>query len=54
MKIKTARREAKESIHFLDLILTYEDTELAKEREELIDEANQIKKILSTIINKLR
>ena len=53
MKIKIARREAKESIHWLDLILTYENMELEKERIGLIDEANQIKKILSAILNKL-
>jgi four helix bundle protein len=53
MKIKISRREAKESIHFLDLILTYDDKELEKERASLIDEANQIRKILSAIINKL-
>jgi four helix bundle protein len=53
MKIKIARREAKESIHFLDLILTYGDEELEKERAEIIDEAQQIRKILSAILIKL-
>ena len=53
MKIKIARREAKESIHWLDLILTYENKELEKERIALMDEANQTKKILSAILNKL-
>ena len=53
MKIKIARREAKESIHWLDLILTYENKELEKERVVLMDEANQIKKMLSAILNKL-
>jgi len=53
MKIKIARREAKESTHFLDLILLYDDEQLEKERTELIDEAQQIRKILSTIIHKL-
>ena len=53
MKIKIARRETKEGIHWLDLILTYENKELEKERIALIDEANQIKKILSAILNKL-
>jgi hypothetical protein len=53
MKIKIARREAKESIHFLDLILTYGDEQLEKERIILTDEAQQIQKILSAIINKL-
>ena len=49
MKIKISRREAKESVHWLGLILTYGDDELEKERLDLIDEAFQIKKILSTI-----
>ena len=53
MKIKIARRESKESIHWLDLILTYENKELEEERIFLMDEAEQIKKILSAILNKL-
>ncbi|MFI5188340.1 MAG: four helix bundle protein [Chitinophagales bacterium] len=53
MKIKISRREAKESIHWLDLILIYENNELEGERLNLIDEAVQIKKILSAIIKKL-
>jgi len=53
MKIKIARREAKESVHFLGLVLTYDDKLLEKERAELIDEAIQIRKILSSIIIKL-
>jgi four helix bundle protein len=53
MKIKIARREAKESIHWLDLIHTKQDKNLDEERLRLMDEALQIKKILSTIINRL-
>jgi len=53
MKIKISRREAKETIHWLDLILTYENKALEKERLELIDESVQIKKILSTILKRL-
>jgi four helix bundle protein len=53
MKIKIARRESKESIHWLDLILTYENKELEGERVTLMDEAEQIKKILSATLNKL-
>ena len=53
MKIKTARREAKESKHFLSLVLTYDDSEVEKERIYLVDESEQIKKILSTIVTKL-
>jgi len=53
MKIKISRRESKESIHWLDLILTYGDDELETERLALIDEAVQIKKILSSILKRL-
>jgi four helix bundle protein len=53
MKIKIARRESKESVHFLKLVLTYDDKQLEAERIVLIDEAEQIKRILSTIITKL-
>ena len=53
MKIKIARRESKESIHWLDLILTYENKDLEVQKISLMDEAEQIKKILSAILNKL-
>jgi len=53
MKIKIARREAKESKHWLSLILTNADADLEKERIYLENEADQIKKILSSIVNKL-
>jgi four helix bundle protein len=53
MKIKISRREAKESIYWLQLILTYNDQELEKEQLVLIDEGNQIRKILSSIVTKL-
>ena len=53
MKIKISRRESKESIHWLDLVLTYGNTDLEREKMELTDEAEQIRKILSAILNKL-
>lgn len=53
MKIKVSRREAKESALWLRLILVYDDARLEMERGELIDEAIQIRKILSSIIIKL-
>ena len=53
MKIKISRREAKETLKWLDLTLTYEDIELAKEKLRLIEEGEQIRKILSSIIIKL-
>ena len=53
MKLKISRREAKETIKWIDLILTYENTDLEKEKANLIDEGEQIRKILSAIIMKL-
>ena len=53
MKIKISRREAKESVYWLDLLVVYEDESLEKQRKYLMDEGVQIRKILSTILNKL-
>jgi four helix bundle protein len=53
MKIKVSRRETKETIKWLDLILTYENSGLDSEKAMLIDEGEQIRRILSTIIKKL-
>lgn len=53
MKIKISRREAKETIKWLDLTLTYEDKSLEDLKLRLIDEGEQIRKILSAIIIKL-
>ena len=53
MKIKVARREAKETLKWLDLILVYEDPLLEKTKNKLLDEGEQIRKILSAIIMKL-
>ena len=53
MKIKISRREAKETIKWLDLTLTYEDKFLEQVKVKLIDEGEQIRKILSSIIIKL-
>jgi hypothetical protein len=53
MKIKISRREAKESVYWLDLIVVYDDESLEKQRNYLMDEGVQIRKILSTILNKL-
>ena len=54
MKIKLSRRESKESKLWLGLIITHDDKVLEDERVFLLDEAEQIRKILSTIINKLK
>ena len=53
MKIKIARREAKEAIHFLKLVITTGRKDLESERDYLLDEGIQIQKILSTIVNRL-
>ncbi len=53
MKIKIARREAKESIYWLKLLVVFIDESLKNEYDFLIDEAEQIRKILSSIIIKL-
>lgn len=50
MKVKIARREAKESIYWMKLVLTYGNQELENEKDLLVDEAQQIRKILSTIL----
>lgn len=53
MKLKLSRREAKETIKWLDLILTNENLALEAEKAMLKDEGEQIRKILSAIIIKL-
>jgi four helix bundle protein len=53
MKIKVSRREAKETVLWLRLIVIEKDSALESERVNLIDEANQIRKILSAILIKL-
>lgn len=52
MKLRISRREAKETIYWLNLILINKQN-LEQNRLLLIDEAEQIKKILSAIILKL-
>ena len=51
--MKISRREAKETIRWLDLTLAYEDKSLEQLNAQLIDEGEQIRKILSAIIIKL-
>lgn len=52
-RIKVSRKEAKESMHFLGLIEVFGNVELEQERAQLIDEASQLRKILSSILNKI-
>ncbi|MFT3824100.1 MAG: four helix bundle protein [Chitinophagaceae bacterium] len=53
MKIKISRREAKESLYWLSLVLIHENAELEQEKLALIDEGTQIVRILSSILQKL-
>jgi four helix bundle protein len=51
MKLKISRKEAKESQLWLRLIQTNK-SELIVEKERLVSEANELRKILSAIINR--
>jgi four helix bundle protein len=50
-RMKIARREAKESIHWLELLLEANEGK-AMQLNPLISEASELKRILSSIINK--
>ena len=52
-RIKVCRKESKESMHFLGLIELFGYEVLEKERDALIDEATQLRKIFSSMIKKL-
>jgi four helix bundle protein len=52
MRIKISRKEAKESNFFLRLLDTGDDIELDRERCDLAQEAQELVKILSSIVNK--
>ncbi|TDO23619.1 four helix bundle protein [Sediminibacterium goheungense] len=52
MKLKIARREAKESVFWLQLLFIHTDRPLATDRNRLISECIQITKILSAILLK--
>ena len=52
MRVKICRKEAKESAFFLRLLYETNSPEFEKEGLELHDEAIQLKKIFSSIIEK--
>ncbi|MBO6620728.1 MAG: four helix bundle protein [Balneola sp.] len=52
MRMKISRKEAKETCYWLKLIDTGNDEHLEKERSDLLDEATQLLKIMSSIILK--
>ena len=52
-RMKISRKEAKECMHFLGLVETFGNSELDKERDFLIDEALQLKRIFSAMLIKI-
>ena len=52
MHFKIARKEAKESIHWLQLLDTNNNVSLEQERSKLLQEARELLLILSSIIQK--
>ena len=54
MRIRISRKEAKECIHFLGLIEIFGVNELENERQYLISEADQLKRIFSKMLSNLK
>jgi len=52
MRIKISRKEAKESGYWLKIIVANNDIKYSQESNELIGEAEELKKILSSILEK--
>jgi four helix bundle protein len=52
-RLRLSRKESKESMHFLGLLEIVGDNILEAERGFLVDEAGQLRKIFSTMLNKL-
>ncbi len=52
MRIKICRKESKESRYWLRLVDTEGDSELEREREELIQEATELMNIFGSILRK--
>jgi four helix bundle protein len=52
MRIKICRKEAKESVYWLRLLLDTNSEDFTQEGELLQKEGIELKKILSSIINK--
>jgi len=51
-RIKISRKEAKESIYWLELVDTSDNKELEYERKRLVNEATELMKIFSSIMRK--
>ena len=54
MRIKICRKEAKESGLWLNLLETEANTDLEQERQELLQEATELRKIFGAIVEKLK
>ena len=54
MRVKISRKEAKESEYWLSLILETNNLENTNEAKRLIQEANELKKIFSAIVEKTK
>lgn len=52
MRVKICRKEAKESAYWLRLIVAVNDEQFKSEGEILVQEATELKKIFSAILNK--
>jgi len=52
LRLKICRKEAKESIYWLRLLITTNDAKFTSLGQVLMDEATQLKKIFSAIIEK--
>lgn len=52
MRIKTSRKEAKESVYWLRLIVETNDTQFESQGRALMNEAVELKKIFSSILEK--
>lgn len=52
MRLKISRKEAKETRYWLRLLDTGTEAPISTKRDELIQESNELLKILSAIINK--
>ena len=49
---RISRKEAKESVFFLELVEIFGNVDMQNERVRLADEANQLKKIFSSMLLK--
>jgi len=52
MRLKISRKEAKESVFFLELLEIFGNVDMQNEKSRLADEANQLKRIFSSMLLK--